>query len=166
MDYSHANSVFVEPGSGAFWLSFRHLFAVARFTGSPGSGGFGALEQLIVGDPESPVVGRATLALRGGPDADFTGQHDANRAPDGSLLLLDNGWLRDRNTEVSRYALDEAAGEVTLLDRWDTGSRCAFQGAARPLDSGNAPPPSGRSGPSRAPCRWWSREWCSTWGGS
>ncbi len=136
VDLTHANAV-SRDAAGDLWVSFRHQFAFARFSGEPTEPSFGALEQLVVGDDESPAVGLATADVTGGPLAPFTGQHDVHRGEGDSLLLFDNGYERGRVAEASRYRWDEATATLTWQEGWPVGRSCPTMGAARELPGGH-----------------------------
>lgn len=136
-DYTHANSIWADE-AGDLYVSFRHLHAVAKIGGGPGTPGFGELQWLAVGDDRSPVW-PGDLALSGEPGVDpvFAGQHDARLAADGTLLLFDNGFGGGETARAVRYAVDPVAGTMRALEDWDTGALCATQGAVRELADGH-----------------------------
>lgn len=136
LDLSHANAV-SRDADGDLWVSFRHQFAVARFAGDPRDPAFGTLRSLVVGDPESPSVDLATGGVTGGPRAGFTGQHDAHRGAGDTVLLLDNGWMRNRPAEASRYDWDRATDTWTWREGWDVARSCPTMGGARELPGGH-----------------------------
>lgn len=136
VDVSHANALF-RDASGDLWVSFRHQFAIARFSGDPLDPSFGALELLAVGDPTSPSAGAGTVEVGGGPQAPFSGQHDVRAFADGTVTLLDNGFPTGRPAEASRYTLDEAAGTLTWQEGWEVGTSCPTQGSVRELAGGH-----------------------------
>lgn len=112
-DPYHVNSV--EPAGNDFLLSFRHLDAIYRASGTDGSivwklGGTPRTESLtILNDPE----------FTGG--SGFGGQHDARSHPDGAVSLFDNGYHPDtaltHPPRAVRYAIDMGARTATLLER-------------------------------------------------
>jgi hypothetical protein len=132
VDLTHANAVSVDA-AGDLWVSMRHQHAVARWDGDRSGDTFGRTTALLVGDPESPSRDRATGTVAGGPSAPFTGQHDAHLLDDGDFLLFDNGWLRDRPAEASRYRWSEATGSLSWVESWAVARTCPVMGAARAL---------------------------------
>ena len=136
-DTYHVNSV--EPAGNDFLLSFRHLDAIYRVSGTDGSivwklGGTPRAESLtILNDPEF-APGRSG----------FGGQHDARIHPDGSVSLFDNGYHPDATLthppRAVRYAIDMGARTATLLEQVTnptplTPALCC--GSSRKLPGGN-----------------------------
>jgi Arylsulfotransferase (ASST) len=136
LDFTHTNSVFVDVDGGV-WVSFRHLHAIAKFTGGPGTDAFGTLEWTAVGDDSSPIFDQGDFALDGTIDPSFSGQHDVHRAADGTMLLLDNGLPAQSPARAVRYAIDEQAATLTAVAEWPVGSICPTQGSVRELPNGN-----------------------------
>lgn len=135
LDFTHTNSVFVDD-AGDVWLSFRHLHAFAKFAGGPGTPEFGALQWTAVGSDLSVVWGLSDFSLSGA-DPSFTGQHDVHLAPDGTVLLLDNGLGEEVTSQARRYAIDEGAHTLTELESWDLGLVCPVQGSVREIANGD-----------------------------
>jgi hypothetical protein len=135
IDFSHANSVFVDA-DGDVLLSLKHLAALAKFRGGPGTPGFGTLLWTAVGEPGSVIAAESDLVVTGQGDATFQSQHDAHLAADGTLLLLDNGLQGDL-ARAARYALDEPGGSLALLEAWELGQSCPALGSTRELDDGH-----------------------------
>lgn len=136
LDPTHANSIVVDE-AGDLIVSFRHLYAFAKFRGGPGTATFGELVWTAVGGADSPISADQEFVLTGGVDPEFQGQHDVNFAPDGTLLLLDNGYQTPQTTRAVRYALDEEGRVLTALEAWDTGLVCPILGGARSLPGGH-----------------------------
>lgn len=135
VDFSHTNSVHVDE-AGDLWLSFRHLHAFAKLRGGPGEPGFGELLWTVVGDATSPIAGLSDLGLVEG-EPGFDGQHDVNLAPDGTILMFDNGLGPGRNSRGVRYALDPQTRTLREVDAWDLGLHCSIRGGLRELPGGN-----------------------------
>lgn len=131
VDLTHANALY-RDASGDLWVSFRHQFAFARFAGDPLDPAFGEAELLVAGDRGSPSWDAADVRVGGGPQAPFSGQHDVRFGP-GGVTLFDNGFPYGRDSEATRYVLDEAAGTLTWVEGWGIGRACTTQGAMRPL---------------------------------
>jgi Arylsulfotransferase (ASST) len=96
-DYFHVNSI-AEDHDGALLVSARHTNAVYRIDRATGEVGW--------------TLGGSAGDFRMGEGAPFAWQHDARRAPDGTLTLLDNhagGHADDASSRGLRLALDEEA---------------------------------------------------------
>lgn len=94
-DFFHINSM-TEDHDGSILVSARHTHAVYRL-------------DRTTGDVEWTLGGESS-DFELDADAIFTWQHDAERAPDGTLTLLDNhanGSLSDETSRGLRLALDE-----------------------------------------------------------
>ncbi len=136
VDTLHANAVHVDP-EGDVWISMRHLSSIARFTGGPGEEGFGELELVIAGEPESPLWEDADVVAPDDPELQFSGQHDPHLGDDGDLWMFDNRMLLDGDARAVSYALDEEAGTLEQRQGWDLGLYCPVQGTARRLPGGH-----------------------------
>lgn len=96
-DYFHVNSV-TEDHDGALLVSARNTHAVYRI-----DRGSGEVDWTLGGSASDFAMGEG---------ATFAWQHDAHRAPDGTLTLLDNhagGYDDDASSRGLRLALDEEA---------------------------------------------------------
>lgn len=96
-DYFHINSVTVDD-DGSLLVSARHTHAVYRLDRSTGAVDW--------------TLGGSSSDFSLDEDAVFSWQHDAQRAPDGTLTLFDNhahGGDADESSRGLRLALDEEA---------------------------------------------------------
>lgn len=96
-DYFHINSI-TEDGDGALLVSARHTNAVYRLDRSTGE-----VEWTLGGSASDFEMGEGAV---------FSWQHDAHRAPDGTLTMFDNhahGGTADESSRGLRLMLDEEA---------------------------------------------------------
>lgn len=96
-DYFHINSI-AEDHDGALLVSARHTNAIYRVERETGEVDW--------------TLGGSAGDFRMGEGASFAWQHDARRAPDGTLTLLDNhagGRPDDASSRGLRLVLDERA---------------------------------------------------------
>jgi len=137
-DIYHWNSAVLDTTSQAdgasVVASFRHLDAVYKFQISTGNvlwklGGTQrpGLSLTVLNDPVFAAGG------------DFSGQHDAQVLPDGSVTVHDNGTNGSRPARAVHYAIDEGAKTATLLSSVTdpTGVTSACCGSARLLPGGD-----------------------------
>jgi hypothetical protein len=133
-DAYHINAI--DPVSGGYLVSLRHLDAVYRINQADGSvdwklGGVARPESLtVVGDP---------LALSGDL---FRGQHDPRELADGSVTVLDNGYHPGftRPPRAVRFAIDTATRTATLVEQINDPSpipAATRSGSARKLPGGD-----------------------------
>jgi hypothetical protein len=95
-DYFHINSI--TQDDGALLVSARHTHAVYRIDRATGEVDW--------------TLGGSASDFQMGEGATFTWQHDARRAADGTLTLLDNhagGYEDDASSRGLRLVLDEEA---------------------------------------------------------
>ncbi|MGH9089012.1 MAG: arylsulfotransferase family protein, partial [Acidimicrobiales bacterium] len=126
-DFFHANSIDVEP-DGTLLVSARHTWAVYKIDRKSGD-----IVWRLNGKRSDFDVAE---------DAQFQYQHDAIRAPDGSLTLFDDGSappdvaVRSRGLALS---VDEARRKVTLLEEYlpDPRTLTTSQGSVQTLSNGN-----------------------------
>lgn len=128
-DPFHLNSVALD-GDGNLLVSARHTNAVYKIDRSTG-----ALIWRLGGK-------RSTFAM--GPGATFALQHDARRAPDGTITLFDNVAEdlppRGRRSRGIALRLDPR-GRTASLDRWwehPDALLSTTQGSMQPVDGGGA----------------------------
>ncbi|MEV4900643.1 arylsulfotransferase family protein [Citricoccus sp. NPDC055426] len=96
-DYFHINSI-TEDDDGSLLVSARHTNAVYRLDRSTGAVDW--------------TLGGSASDFEMGEGATFSWQHDAHRAPDGTLTLFDNhahGGDDDESSRGLRLRLDEQA---------------------------------------------------------
>jgi len=114
-DWTHGNSVTVDPADGGLIVSLRHQDAVIKLTRS------GELVW-ILGDSTGWKTPWSDKLLQLDGQRPFAHQHDAGFAPDGTLLLFDNGTvgeLEDRQSFALGYRIDEVA--MTATEVWRYG---------------------------------------------
>lgn len=110
IDYFHINSIFKDEIDGNIIISIRYLDEVAKISHSTGKflwrmgGTFCKNNQFtFVNDTYQGFTG-------------FSHQHDARRLPNGNLLLLDNGNLKDKPfSRVVEYQIDESNKKATKI---------------------------------------------------
>ncbi len=134
IDYSHANSIWVEP-DGDVLVSFRHLDAVVMLEGDWTAAGFGELLWRLAGDDRSPLGSDMTLIFPLSPHG-FRHQHNAH-FEDGLLVLFDNRVERDELSRVLRLDVDPAAGVARLGQAWTMTLGCPYQGSAWHTEAGH-----------------------------
>ena len=106
-DLVHLNSI-QQDGDGVL-LSARHADAVYRIRRDDGG-----VDWKLGGAPRAE-----SLDFLAGPlgPADFGGQHQARRLPDGTITLHDNGTRKGRPPRALRIAVDPLARTATVLER-------------------------------------------------
>ncbi len=122
-DWSHANSVTVDPQDGQLIISLRHQDAVIKVTRT------GELVWILsMADGWRPPWSDKLLTIDGGRP--FTHQHDAAFTADGALLLFDNGTtaafpptpaqpIEERQTFALGYRID--TNTMTATEVWRYG---------------------------------------------
>ncbi|HHO49708.1 MAG TPA: hypothetical protein ENK18_02280 [Deltaproteobacteria bacterium] len=136
-DVTHANSLSIDA-RGDLVVSFRHLHALVGFQADPDAPGFGAQRWALVGDPQSPAApGDVLLTAEPGIGTGFMGQHDANFAPDGTLLMLDNRFTSNEDARVLQLTVDLEAQTAHIQESWSLDRVCPVQGSARALPAGH-----------------------------
>lgn len=127
-DYSHANSLWVDD-DGHVVISFRHLSTVIKVRGVDDPA-FGEVLWAWAGQDDAPLGDDiSTVNATGGPDG-FGAQHHVFRREDGRWAMFDNRLVGPESSRVLVAELDEGTGSATLLQAYDVGSQCPFQGAA------------------------------------
>jgi arylsulfate sulfotransferase len=122
-DYMHWNALAVD-GDGHWLATFRHLDAVLKIDRTSG-----AVAWILGGSCDQFGL---TAAQR------FTSPHDARRAPDGRLTLLDIG-AAGVNSRVAAFALDETGHTVTGFTPYTTDEHSSYNlGSAQLFASGKA----------------------------
>ncbi|MEO0605082.1 MAG: aryl-sulfate sulfotransferase [Myxococcota bacterium] len=139
LDWTHTNSLVVDPDSGDMTLGIRHFDSALRVDSDGGvrwwmgappglSTGFGSQTSLRHPDELEPLAG-ATRPRHG---------HFSEAWPDG-MLVFDNGNHTTRPTRIVEYAVDEALG--TYREVWSyvhpQGIRFGARGDALRLPGGN-----------------------------
>ncbi|PRA04698.1 ArsR family transcriptional regulator [Arthrobacter sp. MYb229] len=105
-DYFHINSI-TEDHDGAILVSARHTSAVYRLDRTTGEVAW--------------TLGGSASDFDLDEDAVFAWQHDAQRAPDGTLTLLDNhakGDESERSSRGLRLSLDERAMTASVVTEY------------------------------------------------
>jgi len=134
-DFSHANSVWVDDDDN--WLvSLRHQNTVIKVNGDMASPDFGEILWSLTGTGAT-LEGDFDLGSAIPTDyIDFVGQHHAQLTSAGTLLMLDNMGDPGSSRAVE-ISLDEPGLTADLIGEWDMEARCAVQGGAFELPSGN-----------------------------
>jgi len=136
IDYTHANSVFVDD-QGDILVSMRHLSAVAKLDGDLTSDRFGEVIWRLSGDSSAVFGMDFALDAVQGKDAAFARQHNVHWLPDGRLAMFDN---RAHVQEASRLIvldLDEVAMTAEIVETYPLDEHCRFQGGAWHTEAGN-----------------------------
>ncbi|MCY1159226.1 MAG: arylsulfotransferase family protein [Citricoccus sp.] len=126
-DYFHINSI-AEDRDGALLVSARHTNAIYRIDRGTGEVDW--------------TLGGSASDFRMGEGAPFTWQHDARRAPDGTLTLLDNhagGHEDDASSRGLRLALDEEAMTAEVVTEYlpPAERKASSMANAQQLPNGN-----------------------------
>lgn len=118
-DWSHANSITVDPTGGVFYLSCRNFESILKVS--------------LLGDQS--IIWTFGDGGDFAPDSNaaepwFYHQHDPEIQEDGTILLYDNGSSARGYSRVVQYALDEVnmtseiiwefPGDFTDIDEWYT----------------------------------------------
>lgn len=129
-DYSHANSVWVDE-DGDFYVSMRHLNAVAKMDGRLASPDFGSILWRLTGSAEPHDFDSDFFFYDGVPGVDtFQHQHNAHVLPDGRLVLFDNRRVPEEASRVLVFELDESKWIAQIDEQYDLPLHCHFQGSA------------------------------------
>jgi hypothetical protein len=127
-DAFHANSVEQEPG-GNWLISSRNTDAAYEVDPATGN---------VVG-----ILGGRHSTFKMGPGAQFIGQHDVRRAPDGDVTVFDNGTAGIKVGRPSRaleLAVDPVAKTARVVHAFVHRSpveRTFSQGSVRTLPNGD-----------------------------
>ncbi|HEY7422837.1 MAG TPA: aryl-sulfate sulfotransferase [Gemmataceae bacterium] len=143
IDWTHPNALSFSPADGNLVLSLRNQDWVIKIDYRNGAG-------------DGHVVWRlgkdGDFALNAaGPDAWFSHQHDAHYLDDHTLILFDNGNLRqatdpNAHSRGQVWTLDETSMAATPVLNADLGNYSYRLGAAERLSSGNYSFTSGSQG--------------------
>jgi len=137
VDYSHANSLFVQE-DGDIMISFRHMSAVAKIRGDWTAPDFGEILWRLSGDAAFTDFGSDfSLTASMGSYPGFVYQHNAHPLPDGRLALLDNRKSQYERTRVLVIDLDEQAGTANVDLAYELDRLCFIQGSAWHTAAGN-----------------------------
>ena len=139
VDYSHANSIWVDAREDVL-VSFRNVSSLVKVAGRDRASA-GTIEWVLAGEAEAPLGQDFTVANATGGLDGFAQQHDWHQLADGRLALFDN---RRTQSELSRLLLLEAdspgeeggTGAATLVEAYDLGRHCPFQGYAARTGAG------------------------------
>jgi hypothetical protein len=137
IDWSHGNGIHVDA-DGQMYLSYYNLDTVLAVDGDPESAGFGTLDWVLAGSPNSafPASDMAIVSSTGvTADLTFQAQHCPSLLPDGRLLLFDNE--RNAESRMLTMTLDPAGGVADIDGAYPLGEACAFEGGALPASNGN-----------------------------
>ncbi|MEZ4238263.1 MAG: aryl-sulfate sulfotransferase [Myxococcota bacterium] len=133
VDFGHENGIDVAD-DGDWLLTFKQLDLLLRLDPD-----HEPRWVLSGGDtPEGglpPGVPALALTSSAGLDPTFQHPHHPLAAPDGTLLLLDNG---DRGAEsrVLQLRIDDEEGTADVVGAWPLGDACPVQSSAFPLSDG------------------------------
>ncbi len=137
VDYSHANSIFVQE-DGDILLSFRHMSAIAKIRGDWTQPDFGEILWRLSGDPdEAPFGSDFSLTASMGSWPGFVHQHNVHPLPDGRLAMFDNRKQPPQLSRVLVLDVDELGGTANVDLAYELDRLCAFQGSAWHTAAGN-----------------------------
>jgi len=136
VDYSHANSLFVQA-DGDILLSFRHLSAIAKVRGDWTAPDFGEILWRLSGDPDNDAFGSDFTLSSSGSWPGFVHQHNAHLLDDGRISLFDNRKDLAQRSRVLVLDIDEKSGLAQIERDYELDQLCAFQGSAWPTHTGN-----------------------------
>jgi len=125
VDYSHANSVFVDESG--IYVSTRWLSTVWKL-GSFGTPEFGEVQWRLVGEAGMAVQQDFVLESDVSEVVTFKGQHHATIASDGTLTLFDNRRQPSTSSRVLAYDIDEGEQIAALVEVYELGELCDIQG--------------------------------------
>lgn len=131
MDWSHANGINATE-DGQIILSLLIFNSALSIDGDPESDTF--LDVNWVAGGNADTLPNPTYLPADGPDEGFSRQHNASVNTDG-LWVYDNTGTGD-GSRAALFELDDAEGELVLLEAYDTGDHCPIQGGAVPYDGG------------------------------
>lgn len=135
VDFSHANSLFVDDGG--IYVSTRWLSTVWKLR-PHADPAFGEVEWRLVGRPQSPIPPDFRLSADVPGPVGFVEQHHARIDPAGRLTLFDNRLGASPTSRIIAYDLDPtgiaaapgaAAGSAVLVEAHDLGQMCDTQGS-------------------------------------
>jgi hypothetical protein len=136
VDYSHANSLFVQE-DGDILISFRHLSTVAKIRGDWTAPDFGEILWRLAGDVDNAEMGSDFTLGSAGNWPGFIHQHHAIPLPDGRLSLFDNRKDLSQRSRVVVIDLDETRGEAQMDQVYELDRFCPFQGSSWTTEIGN-----------------------------
>lgn len=143
VDFSHANSLFVDDGG--IYVSTRWLSTVWKLR-PHADPAFGDVVWRLVGRPQSPILPDFRLTADVPGPAGFVEQHHARIDPAGRLTLFDNRLGVSPTSRIIAYALDPtgidaapgtAAGAATVVEAHDLGQMCDTQGSVYTTPAGD-----------------------------
>ena len=144
VDWLHLNAVSWSPGDGNLVLSIRHQDWVIKIDYRNGAGDGHVVWRLGAGGDFA--VNSAD------PSPWFSHQHNAHYLDDYTLILFDNGNIRQASDPNAHsrgqvWALDETTMTATLVLNADLGAYSGALGAAQRLSNGNYSFTLGTNGP-------------------
>jgi arylsulfate sulfotransferase len=144
VDWLHVNAVSWSPGDGNLILSIRHQDWVIKIDYRNGVGDGHVVWRLGAG---------GDFAVNStDPNPWFSHQHDAHYIDDHTLILFDNGNIRQASDPNAHsrgqvWVLDETKMTATLVVNADLGAYSGALGAAQRLSNGNYSFTLGTNGP-------------------
>jgi hypothetical protein len=150
VDWLHLNAVSLSPGDGNLVLSIRHQDWVIKIDYRNGAGDGHVVWRLGAGGDFA--VNSAD------PNPWFSHQHNAHYIDDHTLILFDNGNLRQASDPSAHsrgqvWTLDETSMTATLVLNADLGGYSGALGAAQRLSNGDYSFTRGTNGPVPPPPR-------------
>ncbi len=134
IDYSHANSVFVDDSG--IYISTRWLSTIWKL-GSFGTPEFGEVQWRLVGERNLPVPADFVIESEISSTLNFKGQHHGTIAPDGTLTLFDNRRGMTSTSRALAFDLDPTAGVADMVEAYDLGLLCDIQGTVVKDEAGD-----------------------------
>ena len=118
-DYSHVNSIFLDPCDGNLLVSFRSLNTLMKIDTKTGG-----ILWLLGGTADQ-------FGLT--PEQQFSGQHDATYMKNGEILLFDNG-VNNRLTRILKMRIDERRKKLLSYEAFQVDDRFSvIMGSAQAL---------------------------------
>jgi hypothetical protein len=134
LDFSHGNSVFAD--ASGIYLSTRWISTVWKLKGLDDAA-FGEVEWHLTGELSSPIEPDLALSSTITETVNFSGQHHATIAPDGTLTLFDNRSLPETSRGLV-IEVDPGAGQAAIIGEHALPVQCNIQGGLFRLDNGDA----------------------------
>jgi Arylsulfotransferase (ASST) len=138
VDFSHANSIFVDD-LGNVLVSFRHLSALAYIAGDWTAPDFGEVLWWLAGDPDVPSAASDwSIVSSAGVPFGFNLQHHATFVAPDRIILFDNQASLKVDSRLMSIKLDAATGVADIDTVFFLERHCDYQGAHYTAANGNA----------------------------